>query len=62
MYFGFAAFVGDMNDAAGRFRQNPPLDGVNLAVGPAHVPRGDKISGFDVTETILLEAINLRIR
>jgi hypothetical protein len=42
--------------------KNPPLDGVNLAVGPAHVRRADKISGFDVTETTLLEAINLRIR
>jgi hypothetical protein len=29
---------------------------------PAHAPRSDKISGFDVTETTLLKAIKVRIR
>ena len=38
-----------------RFREDAQFNGVNLAVSTVHPARSDKISGFDITETPLLD-------
>jgi hypothetical protein len=43
-------------DPPHRLLEDAQLNGVNLAVGAAHAARSDKISGFDVTQTTLLDA------
>ena len=44
-----------------RFGKDAQLNRMNFAVGTAHAARSDKVAGFDVIETPLLNPINLRI-
>src|SRR5215472_6431878 len=48
-------------DPPHRFGKYAQLNRMNCAVGAAQAARSDKIAGFDVTETPLLNPINLRI-